>query len=167
MAVAQTLFHSIASKEDNPASIVQRINVTACRNNKSNMFVTLFVGVLDLKTGVLDYCNAGHERPLIDAQPLNIKPNMPVGLFDDFVYEKQQTAIAAGQTIFLYTDGLTEARNAQGKLFGRENVVQLLTDRHGMAPKELIDDIIGDVKRYAEHTEQSDDLTLLAIRYNA
>ena len=167
MAVAQTLFHSIASKEDNPASIVQRINVTACRNNKSNMFVTLFVGVLDLKTGVLDYCNAGHERPLIDAQPLDTKPNMPVGLFDDFVYEKQQTTIAAGQTIFLYTDGLTEARNAQGKLFGRENVVQLLTGRHGMAPKELIDDIIGDVKRYAGHTEQSDDLTLLAIRYNA
>lgn len=96
MAVMQTLFHNIASEESNPARIMERLNVTACRNNKSDMFVTLFIGVLNLKTGQLDYCNAGHERPLLNGHPLDVIPNMPIGAFDDFSYTMQTVTIAAG-----------------------------------------------------------------------
>lgn len=165
MAVTQTLFYNIASQENNPAVIMERINATACRNNASNMFVTLFIGVLDLQSGRLDYCNAGHDRPLVNGQLLDVLPNMPVGLFDDFAYEAQQMTIAPGDTLFLYTDGLTEARNAQGELFGLQRVLQLAARCDGMEPKAMVDAVVAEVKHYAEHTEQSDDLTLLAIKY--
>ena len=143
--IMQALFRNIASREDNPSHIMKRLNETACRNNKANIFVTLFVGVLDLPTGHLHYCNAGHELPiLIDHSPLTIdhspsqmpaeasarggqqcsmfnvqcsmieaKPNLPVGLFEDFEYEMQTMQMQPGSALFLYTDGLTEARNAR------------------------------------------------------
>lgn len=164
MAVTQTLFHNIASEESNPASIMKRMNDSACRNNRTNMFVTLFIGVLDLRDGRLDYCNAGHERPLLDGQPLDVMPNMPIGLFDDFAFEMQTTTITPGATLLLFTDGLTEARNVRNELFGRERVTQLMA-RRGMAPKEVVGSIVDELEVYARDTEQSDDLTLLAIRY--
>lgn len=165
MAVTQTLFHNIASEENNPARIMERLNVTACRNNKSDMFVTLFIGVLDLATGHLDYCNAGHERPILNGEVLNSVPNMPIGLFDDFIYEPQETTIAPGMMLTLYTDGLTEAFNAQEQQFGRERFVQLIRRCGGMTPKELVDTAITEVQHFAINTEQSDDLTLLVVCY--
>ena len=165
MSITQTLFHNIASEENSPATIMKRLNVTACRNNPSSIFVTLFIGVLDLKTGHLDYCNAGHEWPLLAGKPLDVIPNMPIGLFSDFSYEMQQTTIAPGETLALYTDGLTEARNTQQQLFGRERLRNLIARCGGMAPKELVDTVMTEIKQYTEHTAPTDDLTLLAIRY--
>ena len=166
MAIMQALFYNIASQESHPAKIMEQLNTTACRNNTSNMFVTLFIGVLDLQTGHLDYCNAGHECPLLNGQPLEVAANMPIGLFDDFAYEKQETTLTPGDLLFLYTDGLTEARNARQELFGRDSVVKMVSSCAGMAPKEMVSTIVSEVKRYAERTKQSDDLTLLSIRYN-
>ena len=165
MAVTQTLFQSIASEESNPARIMERLNAAACSNNRSEMFVTLFIGVLDLHTGQLDYCNAGHERPLLDGQPLDVLPNIAIGVIDDFTYEMQTATIAPGSTLTLYTDGLTEALNEEHQLFGRKRVVQLVTRCVHKAPKEVIDTMISEVKRYVGNTEQSDDLTLLVISY--
>ncbi len=165
MAVMQTLFHNIASEESNPARIMERLNVTACRNNKSDMFVTLFIGVLNLKTGLLDYCNAGHERPLLNGHPLDVIPNMPIGAFDDFSYTMQTVTIAPGETLTLYTDGLTEALNANHELFGRQRFQELVEGCSGMMAKEMVDTIVREIKRFSEHTEQSDDLTLLVISY--
>ena len=197
MAITQALFRNIASREDNPAHIMRLLNETACRNNKANIFVTLFVGVLDLPTGHLRYCNAGHELPiLIDHSPLTIdhspsqmsaeasarggqqcsmfnvqcsmieaKPNLPIGLFDDFNYEMQSIQMPPGSTLFLYTDGLTEARNADGKLFGRDRVAQMIEACGPKEPKQLVEAVIGQWHQFVGTTEQSDDLTLLALRY--
>lgn len=165
MAVMQTLFHNIASEEDNPARIMERMNVTACRNNRSNMFVTFFIGVLDLSSGHLDYCNAGHERPLLGDKPLDTVPNMPIGMLDDFTYQIQQTEMSPGDMLSLYTDGLTEARNTADQLFGRKGIIQLIAGCHGMSPREMVDRVIDEVQNFAVGTEQSDDLTLLAICY--
>jgi len=171
MAVTQTLFHNVAAEESNPARIMERMNVTACRNNEAGMFVTLFIGVLDLSTGHLDYCNGGHERPLLTDgarwSVLQCTPNMPIGLFDDFAYEMQQTTIAPGATLFLYTDGLTEARNARNELLGRNRVMQLMDSCNGLAPKAMVDRVVAGIKQYAGQVEPSDDLTLLAIKFNA
>ena len=97
MAVSQSLFHNIALRESNPALIMQRMNDSACRNNQSNMFATLFVGVLDLPTGRLRYCCAGHEIPFLieklSISYLDAKPNLPIGLFADFSYTMQETTI--------------------------------------------------------------------------
>ena len=168
MAVTQTLFHSFASRGSNPAHIMNLINESGCRNNKSNMFVTLFIGILDLPTGHLRYCNAGHDVPiLIDHSPsmIDVKANLPIGLFADFSYEMQEMVMPPGSTLFLYTDGLTEARNSQRKLFGMERVMQLMTGCSAMTPKQMVDMVIAEVEQFSEHAEQSDDLTLLAISY--
>ena len=170
MAITQTLFRNIAMRESNPARIMSELNQSACRNNKSNIFITLFIGVLDLPTGHLRYCNAGHEVPVIkrskgDGEFLDVKANLPIGIFDEFTYEMQEMNMAKGDTLFLYTDGLTEAKNAEKKLFGREHVMELATAVNFTAPKELVESVIAQCKKFVGNTEQSDDLTMLAICY--
>lgn len=173
MAIIQALFRNIASREDNPSHIMKRLNETACRNNKANIFVTLFVGVLDLPTGHLHYCNAGHELPIIirtqnskaEISNLEAKPNLPVGLFEDFEYEMQTMQMQPGSALFLYTDGLTEARNAKGKLFGRDRVGQMIAEAGTTNPKQLVEAAIECWQKFIGETEQSDDLTLLALSY--
>ena len=174
MAVTQTLFRSNASRESNPAHIMDRINEAACTNNKSNMFVTMFMGVLDLPTGHLRYCNAGHEVPIliskessaIHSSLLPAEANLPIGVFSDFKYKMQEITMQPGATLFLYTDGLTEARNTQHELFGRERLMQMMTECSAMDPKQLIETVIARVGQFSGDTEQSDDLTLLAVRYS-
>ena len=167
MAITQAVFRNVASRENNPAHIMKQLNEMACRNNKANIFVTLFIGVLDLPTGNLRYCNAGHEKPfLVDQHAiLETKPNLPIGLFEDFNYEMQTITMKPGSALFLYTDGLTEARNAKGKLFGRERVMQMVTECGTTDPKQLLEAVIAEVNQFSENTEQSDDLTLMALRY--
>ena len=173
MAIMQALFRNIASREDNPSHIMKRLNETACRNNKANIFVTLFVGVLDLPTGHLRYCNAGHELPIMirtqnskaEISNLEAKPNLPVGLFEDFEYEMQTIQMQPGSALFLYTDGLTEARNAKGKLFGRDRVGQMIAEAGTTNPKQLVEAAIECWQKFIGETEQSDDLTLLALNY--
>jgi len=167
MAITQALFRNVASHESNPAQIMKQLNEMACRNNKGNIFVTLFIGVLDLPTGHLRYCNAGHEKPILVDQHslLEVNPNLPIGLFEDFSYEMQSITLKPGSALFLYTDGLTEARNAKGKLLGRERVLQWVSECGTTDPKQLLETVIEEVKQFSENTEQSDDLTLLALRY--
>ena len=172
MAITQALFRNIASREDNPAHIMKRLNETACRNNKANIFATLFIGVLDLPTGHLRYCNAGHELPVVIVKDealhcslIEAKPHLPIGLFDDFNYEMQSMFMQPGSALFLYTDGLTEARNAKGKFLGRTKVLQIINKYASTSPKQLVETVISQWKQFVGATEQSDDLTLLALCY--
>ena len=116
MAGTRSLFRAFSTHENNPALIMHRINESACQGNDTNMFSTLFIGVLDLPTGHLHYCDAGHDAPIIIShtglQTLECNPHLPVGIFDDVKYNVQETFLAGGSTLFLYTDGLTEAMNA-------------------------------------------------------
>mgnify|MGYP002522060744 CR=1 FL=1 len=166
MAVIHSLFRMASSHENNPARIMQTINETSCEGNESNMFVTMFVGVLDLPTGRLRYCNAGHDRPVIvGAEALPAEANLPVGLFFDFVYEMPETVLAGGSTLFLYTDGLTEAKGRENKMFGVERVMDALSDSADLMPAQLLEKMVREVHAFVEDAEQSDDLTMLAIRY--
>ena len=177
MAVTHSLFRSASAHENNPARMMQDINATSCHGNESNMFVTLFLGVLDLPTGRLRYCNAGHDRPLIvrdwmsqgkgTAEVLDAKPNLPVGIFEDVKYEAQEYMLRPGSLLFLYTDGLTEAKNLQHKQFGEERVkgvLQLCSPEN--RPHLLLQTMTGAVDSFVENAEQSDDLTMLAILYS-
>ena len=178
MAIMQSVFRTIASRENNPAHIVTQLNEMACRNNKENIFVTSFVGVLDLPTGRLRYCNAGHEKPIVikkthggagipatTCELLNTKPNLPIGLFDDFKYEMQETYMEKDTTLFLYTDGLTEARNIENKQYSRDRATEVLAACESTDPQVLTETTIREVTQFSEGTEQSDDLTLLAVSY--
>jgi len=168
MAVIHSLFRMASSRENNPARIMQTINEVSCQNNKSNMFVTIFIGVLDLPTGQFCYCNAGHDAPLIVGRDsMDVKPNLPVGVFSDYNYEDQQTILSSGETLFLYTDGLTEAMNLQHKLFGLSRVKEVINGCNGYLPQQLLDKMSEQVSAFTKGAGQSDDLTMMAIRYNA
>ena len=172
MAEIHSQFRMVSMHETNPARIVQTLNAAACEGNITNIFVTLFVGVLDLPTGRLRYCNAGHDVPyLISAtdekgvSPLPVNANIPIGLFVDFKYELQETDIAPSTTIFLYTDGLTEAKNTMREQFAIRRVESALAGQVDVTPEVLVESISSEVHRFVENAEQSDDLTMLAIQY--
>ena len=170
MAVARALFRTIASHESSPAHIVTQLNKEVGRSNTSNMFVTLFVGVLDLTTGHLQYCNAGHDAPLLITDKkqqafLNCDSNIPVGVAPDWRFSKQSTVLASATTLFLFTDGLTEAENIHHEQFQEDRIYDVA--RHADArPQSLIAAMTAAVREFVGEAEQSDDLTMLAIRYN-
>jgi sigma-B regulation protein RsbU (phosphoserine phosphatase) len=169
MAVTHSLFLSISSHESNPARIMQSINESLCRGNESNMFVTFFIGVLDLPTGIMRYCNAGHNPPLIvkgdSIESLPAKANLPMGVIDDKDYLLQQETVEPETMIVLYTDGLTEAKNLKRKQFGVERTFKDVKECHDATAKQLIDTLTQKVNAFVDGAEPSDDLTLLAIRY--
>jgi sigma-B regulation protein RsbU (phosphoserine phosphatase) len=173
MAVTRSLFHSIGFAEQDPKRIVWRINRAICDGNEAGMFVTMFVGVLDLATGLINYCNAGHEAPLLlsgqhtdNSGRLPVKPNLPVGALSDWTFESQQAQMQAGDMLFLYTDGLSEAKNDAGQQLGRRHVVQLADEHAGDTARQLVQLMEQEVHRHAAGTQQSDDITLLAIKWN-
>ena len=169
MAVAHGLFRSASAHESNPARILEAINEVGCQRNESNMFVTMFVGVLDLPTGRLRYCDAGHDAPfiMVDGQwsMVDVKPHLPLGVFDDTKYTVQEISIQPDSIILLYTDGLTEAKNAEHKLFGLERIQAVLDTCADNDSKEILEKITQSVDGFVKQAEQSDDLTMLAIRY--
>lgn len=172
MAVVHSFFRSQSMRESNPAHIMQVINEIACEGNKTNMFVTMFIGVLDLPTGRLRYCNAGHDAPLLisgGVKLLPVKANLPVGLFDDFKYVQQQASLVDGTTLFLYTDGLTEMADPDRRLYGLQRIIDTAQDclEHGkMDPAVLMSTMHQESKRFANGAQQSDDLTMLTINYH-
>ena len=169
MSVTHSLFRSASAHENNPARIMQSVNETLCIGNKSNIFVTLFIGILDLPTGRLRYCNAGHDAPFVihdgNCMMGSCEANLPIGLFDDFKYAMQETVLKAGTTIFLYTDGVTEAKNKQRKQFGLTKVQEVLEACSQVDPETLLKTMAEKVQAFVGDAEQSDDLTMLAFRY--
>lgn len=171
MAVTRSLFRNISAHTAKPDHIINALNSSLSEGNDTNMFVTLFVGVLDLPTGHLRYCNAGHDAPLlVGGSEVPVEPNLPVGVMPGMQFKGQETQIKSGTTIFLYTDGLTEAENASHQLFGMDRVKALLSafDVRQVAPevpKALITAMTAAVHQFVGDTEQSDDLTMLAVEY--
>ena len=165
MAVMRSMFRSEAGRADSAADIVNALNRNLCEEYTGGDFITMFVGILNLATGHLDYCNAGHEAPIIAGRPLDIKPNLPVGALADWNYEGQETQLQPGDMMFLYTDGLSEAMNINQEQFGREHVVQLASEHSTDTAQQLVAFMEDEVKRHAGDAEQSDDITLMAIRW--
>ena len=169
MAVTHSLFLSVSSHESNPARIMQNINESLCRGNESNMFVTFFIGVLDLPTGIMRYCNAGHNPPLIkkgdSVEPLPAKANLPLGVMDDIDFLMQQVDIEPETMIVLYTAGLTEAKNLESKQFGFDRTLEAVKACHDATSEQVVRFLTQQVNAFVGDAEPSDDLTLLAIRY--
>ena len=171
MAVAYTLFRSISAHESNPARIMQALNETSCQRNEQNMFVTMFIGVLDLPTGRLRYCNAGHDKPFViggETKQLPAKPHLPLGVMDNMIYTTQETVLQSGESLFLYTDGLTEAMNESHEQFGLKRVekgLRVCIGKESNTSEKLIRIMTNRVNAFVDGAEQSDDLTMLAIHY--
>ncbi len=166
MATTLCQFRIVASHVDDVVKIINYINRTICDGNETMMFVTFFVGVLDLTTGLLRYCNAGHNKPFVvgdGVAELEAKPGLPLGVDDGAPYIVRECNIPAGTMLFLYTDGLTEAMTAQREQFGRQRLVNQL--KSGANCQAQIEEMTQAVHLFVGEAAQSDDLTMLAIRY--
>jgi len=169
MAVTHSLIRSNAANFDSPSKIVKNLNKSVSENNKENMFITLFFGILDLKTGHMKFCNGGHNPPVIaienEVKYIEVKPNLPVGIMEDFEFAEQETDIKPGTVLFLYTDGLTEAENAEKMLYGEEKLSEVIKENINNSPKTMIRNVIKSVNNHVNGAPQSDDLTMMAFKY--
>jgi len=171
MAVTRTLLRSVADHEKGAAETVATINKTLSMNNDSNMFVTFFLGILDTKTGKLSYCNAGHNPPILirdgkEASFFSFSKSIPIGLFDTFDYTEDTVTIHAGDQLFLYTDGVTEAEDIDNKLYGNDQLLKVVSEHASAIPKKLIEEVNKDIAVHVNGHVQSDDLTMMSIIYH-
>jgi phosphoserine phosphatase RsbU/P len=169
MAVTKTLFKATAGNGGTPGEILARLNAQICRDNESCMFVTLFCGILNIRTGQVDYGNGGHNLPYYLHQngvsPLESPGGRVLGLVEQSPYASGRIVLGPGEALLLYTDGVTEAMNPSETLYSDQRLEQFLRTNRASAPHQIIGDLIGDVKQFAGGAPQSDDITVLGLLY--
>ena len=171
MALMTAMFRTVAATESQPDHIVSILNQTLAGVGGENVSATVFVGVLDLESGQLSYCNAEHVAPLLIGERMDQLPvddNVSVGLYDDWTFSAQETSLTTGTLIFLYTDGLTKAENVDHEAFDERRMMgEALQSVYGLdsAPQPFIDRMSATVHRFVGETALKDDITMLAIRY--
>ncbi len=171
MMTTKTLLKDLVGTGMDLAAACAAANLELCGNNRANMFVTAFAAVLNLKTGQLECVNAGHNPPLLKRagaawEYLRIKRSLVLGASPKSRYTKIELQLSAGDRLFLYTDGVTEAQNRDGRLFGEARLLELL-DRSEGTPDGLIHSVRGELTAFAEGAPQSDDITMMAVDYLA
>ena len=170
MAQATRLFLTHATQGMMPAEICTSINkALAGEDNVNAMFVTMFVGLLDLQTGHLDFCNAGHNTPVLGGgelggEFLDMLPNAPIGLWPGLEYEGEELDSIKGRQLFIYTDGLNEAENRQQEQFGDDRLLEILRAIHYENARQLIEAIEAEVEKHRDGAEPNDDLTMMCIK---
>ncbi|MBQ8071107.1 MAG: SpoIIE family protein phosphatase [Bacteroidales bacterium] len=169
MMLCCAMFRTLSSSNDSPDKILTSMNSSMSAKNENMMFVTLFIGVLDLATGELSYSNAGHNSPVLlsEGKPIfmDADPNVAIGIIPDWSYTLQKSSLKAGETLFLYTDGLTEATRSDSSLYGEARLHRVLSGiTTDLSAQEIVAKVGGNVSLFVGDAEQSDDLTMLAIR---
>ncbi len=170
MAVTITLMKGISKQKIDPAEILNLVNRELCRENEAMMFVTLFCGILDIHTGEVVYSNAGHNPPLIchaGALPefLHLPSGLVLGAMDDSVYEKKSVFLKPGDMLVLYTDGVIEAMNPEQVPYSENRLIGGLTEAGALSADKVAVKIIDSVKQFTGTAPQSDDITMLILRY--
>ena len=171
MMVSKIVIQQYTLQSLSPKAALEIANRTICANNREEMFVTVWLGVLDIDTGKLTAANAGHEYPVIGRAGkgfslLNDKHGLVIGAFEHSKYREYEVQLEPGDTVFLYTDGVPEATNASEELYGTERMLAALNRSPGAEPDELLKNLRADVDAFVGDAPQFDDLTMLALRYN-
>jgi len=171
MAVTRTLFRSKAISGVPLEDVFMSINEELCKDNPNVMFVTFQAAILDLKAGTLEICNAGHNLPILikkegSADKLLCKSNIPLGIRDAVKYHSETYQLEHGDMLVLYTDGVTEATNIRYELYKEDNLLKSISMILNLPAKETATRLIMDVKSFSGEAEQSDDITLLVVKYN-
>ena len=173
MTVTRSLFRTIAPYTHSASKVLWYMNRTMSNINETNMFVTFFAGILNLKNGELTYANAGHNGPvIIDANGsriLEVIPNISLGVLEDYQFRQQTLFLRPDTLLFLYTDGLTEAMNEKKEEYSEERMLgiisRLYSQNHDISPLELLEGVTDDVKKFVDKSDQSDDLTMLGMKF--
>ena len=170
MAQATRLFQTLAKQGMLPAEICTRMNdALSGKDNENGMFVTCFVGLIDLKSGHLSFCNAGHNPPVIGGSSskgdfLEMESNAPLGLWPGLEYVGEEIDTIKGRPLFIYSDGLTEAENDQQQQFGNELLLSILRNTQFESSKQVIDTLAAEVEKHRNGAEPNDDLSMMCIR---
>lgn len=169
MTVVGHLFRNVARYSTSASIIVEAINNGLAEGNDEDMFCTLFCGVLDMQTGRVEFCNAGHNPPIWvhEGNTLFMQPevNLPTGVLGDFEYKSEEIQLSEGDALFLYTDGVTEAENSQKALFGDASTLAMVDLLKDVPMKDMADGVVDAIRRFVDDYEQSDDLTMLCLRW--
>jgi len=170
MAVSRTLIRATGLKGMTPGDCLHYANNLLCNESVSCMFVTVFYGVMNMKSGELEYTNAGHNPPYIlshDGSVIKLEAtgNTILGCFEDHIYNTRKIQLNPNDGLFLFTDGVTEAFNQQGEIYGDERLEKLLLSINNLPVNEIVNKVVNDVDLFAQGVPQSDDITMLNIKY--
>ena len=170
MAVCKTLLKITAYKGIPADNILYEVNNILVDESPSNMFVTVFYGVLDTRNGAFEYCNGGHNSPYLISNEGKVKQlenigGLLLGAMKDAEYESNITMLNPGDTLFLYTDGITEAFNKQDEEFDENRLVNSLLNKAPQSANDIVNNVISDVQTFSDGAEQSDDITCLALKF--
>jgi len=170
MAITKTLIKTKATQGLKAENILIRVNEDLSLDNPSVMFVTLFLGILNVRTGELDYCNGGHNPPYLihtngSLEPMETTNGMALGVMEDFQYTSKRIVLEKGTTIFMYTDGITEAMSEREELFSEERLENELSVLKDKSTKEMAAGIMERIKIFSEGVPQFDDITMLMLRF--
>lgn len=171
MVIAKTLIKNNAQYGIQPHAAFETVNDLLCENNDAGMFVTAFMGYLELSTGRFTYVNAGHNPPLIrsktgDFKQLPTRPGFVLAGMEGISYVQQECTLACGDVLFLYTDGITEAMNPEQELFGEARFEAAANRCKNMPPKSVLEGVLHTIQAFAKDAEQADDITALLLAYN-
>jgi sigma-B regulation protein RsbU (phosphoserine phosphatase) len=170
MAEAKTLIKVTARESVPPDQILYKVNNELCMNNDTGMFVTIFLGILDTTTGEVLYSNAGHNPPLTigrdgRAEFLRVSPGLVAGVWENFEYVTGRLVLKEGETLFMYTDGVTEAMNPADELFSEERLLHNLMAMSAKPLAEMIGGLTEEIIFFAQGAPQSDDITMMALKF--
>ncbi|MGC9194607.1 MAG: PP2C family protein-serine/threonine phosphatase, partial [Syntrophobacteraceae bacterium] len=168
MAVTKTLLKGIAEKGMSPSQILGKCNLELCLENDSMMFVTLFCAILDLRSGLLSYSNAGHEHPFIVRQgrrpeQLSVPDGFLLGIDEQASFKTAQIKLQPGDTLIVYTDGVTEALNLAGQFYSHERLAAEILSCVCLPADVIAEKILNSVRVFSSQVPQTDDITLLAL----
>ena len=163
MAEVTRMFRTLVDGRLMPNVIATRLNHALVENNDQGMFVTMFIGLINLKTGHMEYCNAGHNPPLLNGEYMQVETNAPIGLWQEVEYEGEEVPDMHGKTLFVYTDGINEAENIHKEQFGDDRLKALLQQDWGDA-RQTSEQIHKAVEDFVGNAEPSDDLTKMCIK---
>lgn len=171
MMASKTLIKGLAERGKTVDEVFSETNEKLCRNNDAGMFVTAWMGVVNLESGHLAFANAGHNPPLLCRKNSNFdylktRPNFILAGMEGTPYKKYDIYLNPGDSIYLYTDGVTEANDINGKLYGDNRLLKTIQSANESSPKEVCKTVENDVKIFANQAEQSDDITMLCFKLN-
>jgi len=168
MAVTRTLIRATAISGRGPVEIMNRVNAQLAKENQASLFVTMILGIVDTATGRMVYGQGGHNPPIL--VPVQGKPTyepaggMPLGVFEDAKFGERELQLKPGETLLVYTDGVTEAMNQAKDLFGEDRLQKAVTGVADLSPEKIAERVIEQVEGFVLEAERSDDITLLAIQ---
>jgi sigma-B regulation protein RsbU (phosphoserine phosphatase) len=171
MMYSKILLKSYTLMKQNPKAALEEVNRQICENNPEELFVTVWLGVLDLKTGICTASNAGHEKPAVKQadghfELFKDKHGMMIGYMDGVPFKEYELKLSKGSKLFLYTDGVAEATNADEELFGTDRMIEALRTAENKTPKDVLEAVNEAVDEFVGDAPQFDDLTMLCIEYN-